>query len=655
MAGRIIKKSVYRSKAAIIQLMCLMLALLCHNAKAAPKTLDKSGVIAPYLATQKQAYEYNIKVYVNQNKSDKAIASYSNLYTAANKSFDNPINLILAARADYRNLLAGLYNLGYYSPSIKIYLNGQEVSAINLTDPIPHKNDIQVFIEKGNAFSFSQAIVSPKLQDSKANLQLGSELQKIGYVEGNLASAKIVTKAAVTAVDAWKNLGYAFAAVETTNNVANHKLNTLASSIIISPKQLTYYGDINLKNTSEPAYLDPDFLLWMLGLEPNSLYNPKEIEISKQRLAKLPAIKNILITPATTLDKNGKLPITVTVEEAPLHNIGIGASYTNLNGFEIETYWQHRNLFNHAENLKLILKIGKITTANIANASKGKARFDISNLSYKIGGEFNKPGVLSRDNNLIVATSAEQNVLNNYTSKALKSQIGFAYNVNQKLTGSLYLVGTHSQTYDTFYKERTFTWLGAQGKLEFDSRDNITNPLSGVYLNAALNDFYIFNRKKFINRLLVEGRTYLPLYPSKGLVLALKLTTGFILNGAMADIPPDMVFFAGGGDSVRGYPYHSIGIKTKSGDIIGGRSLITTSTELRTSLNEKWGAAIFVDAAAVSANFTPDTQQGLITSIGGGIRYSTPIGPIRFDVAVPLNRQEKDPKFGFYLGIGQAF
>jgi translocation and assembly module TamA len=137
-------------------------------------------------------------------------------------------------------------------------------------------------------------------------------------------------------------------------------------------------------------------------------------------------------------------------------------------------------------------------------------------------------------------------------------------------------------------------------------------------------------------------------------VLAGRLVVGSVLGAAPGAVPPDWRFYAGGGGSVRGYPFQSIGPRTTSDTPAGGDGLLETGLELRQRFGANWGAVAFVDAGAVSASDIPGSSS-LSVGVGVGIRYFTPIGPVRADIATPLNHNDGDSLVQVYIGIGQAF
>jgi translocation and assembly module TamA len=130
------------------------------------------------------------------------------------------------------------------------------------------------------------------------------------------------------------------------------------------------------------------------------------------------------------------------------------------------------------------------------------------------------------------------------------------------------------------------------------------------------------------------------------------------IQGAnLVGVAPSRRLYAGGGGSVRGYAYRSIGPKNEFDEPIGGRSLVEFSLEARIGTGFLDGAVSvvpFVDAGSVSTSATPDFGEIKIGA-GIGVRYTTGFGPIRVDVGVPLNPGPEDSPVAVYVGLGQAF
>jgi translocation and assembly module TamA len=125
---------------------------------------------------------------------------------------------------------------------------------------------------------------------------------------------------------------------------------------------------------------------------------------------------------------------------------------------------------------------------------------------------------------------------------------------------------------------------------------------------------------------------------------------GHTYTSDLVDMPPSLRFYAGGDRSIRGYEYREVGprIETDSGDFsVGGKNVITGSVEFEHYFNDTWGAAAFVDSGSA---FNTDSDFELRTGVGIGLRWRSPVGPLRLDIAHGLD--DPDSSFQIYLNIG---
>jgi translocation and assembly module TamA len=145
-----------------------------------------------------------------------------------------------------------------------------------------------------------------------------------------------------------------------------------------------------------------------------------------------------------------------------------------------------------------------------------------------------------------------------------------------------------------------------------------------------------------------------PLAPGRS-VLAARALAGVAQGAGELSLPPDQRFYAGGTSTIRGYGYQLVGPMFPHTDIPSGGTAITAAgLEFRQRFGANWGAAAFMDAGQVSASLKP-LHSDVRVGAGAGARYYTPIGPIRFDIALPVSRRRGDDSFEIYIGLGQAF
>jgi translocation and assembly module TamA len=138
------------------------------------------------------------------------------------------------------------------------------------------------------------------------------------------------------------------------------------------------------------------------------------------------------------------------------------------------------------------------------------------------------------------------------------------------------------------------------------------------------------------------------------LVLASRIRSGFVFGAALDELPVSRRFFAGGGGSARGFEYQSVGPRAADGTPTGGKGLLEVSGELRWRRDGPLGYVAFVDGASVVANESASFND-VRYSAGIGVRYDTLVGPIRFDIATPLDPRDGDDPVQIYVSIGQAF
>ncbi len=142
----------------------------------------------------------------------------------------------------------------------------------------------------------------------------------------------------------------------------------------------------------------------------------------------------------------------------------------------------------------------------------------------------------------------------------------------------------------------------------------------------------------------IEGRWITSFNPKTRLLLRCEL--GATGTADFPELPPELRFFAGGDRSVRGYGYQSLGDRDAAGTAIGGRFLTTASVEFEREVIPDWSAAVFVDAGDVFSSGRPHLRKG----VGVGVRWASPVGPIRLDLARGLD--QPDSSFEIHISAG---
>ena len=202
---------------------------------------------------------------------------------------------------------------------------------------------------------------------------------------------------------------------------------------------------------------------------------------------------------------------------------------------------------------------------------------------------------------------------------------------------------------------RHYNLVGIPLIAKYDTTNSLLNPTRGIRARLSVTPMHSLSATSSTFVIMeASGSTYFDLSGNGRSVLALRGLVGEIAGAGVFGLPPDQRFYAGGSATVRGYKYQSIGPKFASGNPTGGTAISAGTVEFRQRIIGNFGAAAFVDAGQVSSNGVPFTSHWRVGA-GVGARYYTSIGPIRLDVAVPLNKEPGGDSFELYIGIGQAF
>lgn len=590
-----------------------------------------------------QFYEVEFIVTGDEDLSDR-LRQASTLWADRNDAASGVAGLVTKARGDYRRILSALYAEAHYGGAISIRIEGREAADLPPDAALPETASVLVTVDTGPLFRFGRAEIvnepPPLPADRRDEVD---DPRERGFAVGEDARSGAILRAERLSVEAWRHHGQAKAAIADRRIEAVHASNLVEATVTVEPGPLARYGPVGVRGTER---LDPEWLAWMTGLVPGRVYDPRDLQRAGTRLARLDVFRSQRFEEADLVGADGLLPIDLIVQERLPRRIGAGASFSTVDGFGAETFWLHRNLFGRAERLRLDARVGGI----------GRSWQPI-NWTYRLGARFIKPGIFTPDTDFNAGIAAEREVLNAYTRTGVDAEAGVTHIFDDRLSARLFANVSVARFEDGLrfvYPRREFVTAGLLGAVTYDSRDDSANATRGIFAELSLQPFHEFVFSNTAIRATAETRAYFSLTGDDGLVLAGRARVGTLAGAPAAETPPDKLFLAGGGGSVRGYPFRSIGIE-QGNQIIGGRSLVEASAEVRARVTDTIGVVGFVDVGHVGADPLPNFSEGFKLGAGVGLRYQTGLGPIRLDVAVPINRRPSDPRVAFYVGIGQAF
>jgi translocation and assembly module TamA len=266
------------------------------------------------------------------------------------------------------------------------------------------------------------------------------------------------------------------------------------------------------------------------------------------------------------------------------------------------------------------------------------------------------PDFRRRNQNFIWLAEFSHEKIQAFTESAFSLSATIERKLNKRTTIS----------YGTMYKllrsERsdhngTFDLIKVPLQLRWSNADSLLNPTKGFTLNLKAIPSFQFINPQFvysINTFTATG--YYSLTNNDRCVFASKLMLGSIIGANEYDIPPPERFYAGSENTLRGYKYLTVSPLGRDHKPLGGRSLMIYSMEMRFRIGENFGLAPFFEIGNVYSSPYPDFNCKQLRSVGVGFSYHTPVGPLRCDIAVPLDRRRHlDAPCQIYFNIGQSF
>ncbi len=579
---------------------------------------------------------------------ESALKNASSLWSNRDTPASGRGGLIAQARGDYRRILAALYGEAFYGGEISILLDGREAAELSLEADFPSTVPVRIRVSSGPRFRFGVADVvnpPPALPEDEGVAAVADPVMD-AFRPGERANARVVTAASEISVLRWREAGHPKAVETERDVVADHTVNRLDARIVLDPGRAARFGETRVEGTRR---VDPGFVAFMADIPPGRKFDPDRIAMAEQRLSRLGVFRSIRITEAEAIAPDGTLDMTVRVEDRAPRTIGFGGTISTLDGLGVEAYWQHRNLFGRAERLRFDVSASGL---GVSGSSSG-------DVDYSAGVSFLKPGVIGPPVDFIASLTARQLDLDTYRERSITATAGLQRTFARNLNGEISAFVTRAR-FEDFFGTRDFMMYGLSGSVDVDRRDDTLEPTRGYFLQAEIRPFYEAEFGNFATGGSLEGRTYRAFGETRALVLAARGKVGVFAGPDESESPPDQLLFAGGAGSVRGYAFRSIGIETtEDGETgtVGGRSLIEASGEVRYRINDRFGAVGFLDAGFVSSSttFGGDADSGVLAGAGLGVRYYTGLGPLRVDVAAPLDKRDDDSAVALYIGIGQSF
>lgn len=595
----------------------------------------------------------------------RSLQDASLLYRLRDDAPPDGETLARRASADINPLIDALWAQGYFNAQVAIAVDG--VAVTEAGEPPPalaraaerYRNrapaPVVVTVVPGPQFALRKVDILPGARrDPSAVISDPGKVS--GLVPGAPATSASIRAAQAALVDYWRERSRPLAKVVAVRPVVDHAAKTMDVALLVDPGPVAGFGDVSVTETGD---IPPDVIRSFIYLEPGEPYSPKALADTRKSIATIPAAGSVRIREATALDQRGNLPIFVEVSERPKRLIGFSARYSTIDGPAVKTYWEHRNLFGGAERLRLEASVffaPRIDGTKIQRFGD----FEETDLGARFSASFMKPALGGSRNDLLIdATGTRERIGTNrfggYTARYANITTSIRHRFSDTFSIQGGIEAERGQTSDVL-GQVDYMLLGLPLSLRYDTTDSQLDPTRGIRLTASVAPYAAFgdHDAPFLqSKAALSG--YYALDEDARFVLAGRVGLGSIAGADLDEVPATRRFYAGGGGSVRGYAYRTLSPLGPLFRLTGGRSLFEASLEARIKITNTIGIVPFFDTGMAFDAQVPNFKERLQHAAGIGLRYYTPIGPIRLDVAAPLNPRKGDKPVALYISIGQAF
>lgn len=370
-------------------------------------------------------------------------------------------------------------------------------------------------------------------------------------------------------------------------------------------------GELTIEQ--EPAELDEALILRLLEHEPGRPYDSGIVSAYYNALISSNYFAAVEVRPLLSQPRGRSIPVMVTVKPRPQHRYSAGVGASTDEGIRSKLSYRNRHITASGHRLLGDLRVSLI--------------------EQSLSGEYQIPLAHPNDEWFSLQAGIRREDVDSFDT--VESRVGLSQTVRRPWG----------------WMETRFANFNHQSFDIGDDSDNAILLIPGVRWNKTTADDPLYPTRGYTLDFELRGSARTPLSDvsfartllSAGTVLGIgsrfrilmRADAGYSWTDAFGDLPPSERFFAGGDVSIRGFDFEAIGPEDANGDVVGGRYLGVASVELEQMVTDSWGVAAFVDAGNAFGGEGSDT--GVEVGVGLGVRWRSPIGPARVDLAHPLD------------------
>ncbi len=545
----------------------------------------------------------------------ESVKGASFLTTLRNKKPISINALRYRADSDIPDILQALRSHGYYDATAHVQIVQEEEKEV----------DVFVMIQPGPLYTIKSFEITVKPEGAL-------EASALGLSPAMPANTIKILDTELKALSLLSECGYPLASISDRQIVADYKTKTITIHLFIEAGPLSHFGATLLKGGSRvKKKVFENKISWKKG----DIYDTRLIDITQKKLLDTGLFSSIIISHGDTLNANKQLPMRIEATETKHKNINVGASYQTFFGPGLTFGWENRNVSGLGRNLSLK---GDVT----AHTHTGSATFFVPDW-WKVNQDY------------VFKAQILQESLFAYHEKSydltqrIERRFGTQYRASIGVELERILV-TNSVA------NGTFSLLEIPLYFRFSSANDLLDPTQGSTLEVTLTPtvnfshldrYYLSNSFSYAHYYQVTHTHYF--------MIANRIMINSIWSHHLSAVPVPKRVLGSSDEDLRGYRFRTVS-PLDGHKPMGGRFGLFYTLEGRFRISRTIGIVPFFDLGQVELSSFPKWDEKWYKSVGLGFRYFTFLGPIRLDLAFPLDRRKGiDSYYRILVSLGQTF
>ena len=576
-----------------------------------PSARDSAAVEGP------PPVEYAVEITGVEGELKEFLDKVSTLKTKIDAPPAGRAALLRRVETDIEAFTAALKARGYYS---------YQITDSVAFDAEPPKVTIDVF--PGEVYTLATFDI---LYSEPAGEGLIRDPAKLGVTIDDAALAKPIAEAPPVLLRRLGEVGYPLAKMTKRSAVVDHDAQEMRVTLEIDQGPRVNFGQTTFIGLDR---IDPEYAVRVADLSQGATFDVAKVDAARRRLFSTGLIEGLQVRLGETPDAAGSLPVTFEIKERDRRTISVGLNYSTTEGAGADVEWMHRNLFGEDEDLTIT--------------------FRAAELEQSARAELAAPNFIRLNQRVFIASELAREDTDAFEERRLQFELGGSRKLTERWrTGISGEIGI-AETIENGVSENNII-ASLPMFAAYDGSDDPFDPSKGYKLRFEIEPTAItLDETDVFTVFSVGGSAYQSLTEDKTLIAAVRAKAATIVGADRDVIPAGRRLYAGGGGSIRGFEFQSVSPIDAAGDPDGGKSLVEFGVETRWRITDDIGIVPFLDGGGAFAGSIPDVNEFRFAA-GLGLRYYTPIGPLRLDIATPLDRRSGENLIEFYISLGQAF